>query len=398
MVKLPTPEEQAARPVGERGSTRPVPMRTRNHHNWGARFGRRRADPSLRAEPTTLHQIEEQVNRTVQLMERHGQRSDNNYPLAMDLLRLQYNLNFLIPCDKPECADNHAHDELSAPERLKFAVIAAASLFIDKADSSPQNIDVQNLLQSLQQQLQLEQQQVRQKVQQNRVEEEERDEDNDDNEGRFGSLKKQDVERLLGLADTQQPSRPKDRFTNRNDRLSILDIKKYLQQKQAAEKQSQQVRLSINDLLGLNDDKDALESSSSEENTRNDENPNGFSKVYVVLNTEAIKRSKNKDKLNSLLSSLLAAPAQSSGDRKKPPSYKGFVLNNKLNLNSLGRRLNRDSSEIYAKDMVEKERPMRPRESRSRDRGRERGGGGGSGGRTAIPYIRHRGDIYERDE
>jgi hypothetical protein len=27
----------------------------------------------------------------------------------------------------------------------------------------------------------------------------------------------------------------------------------------------------------------------------------------------------------------------------------------------------------------------------------DRGGGGGSGGRTAIPYIKNRGDIYERD-
>lgn len=34
---------------------------------------------------------------------------------------------------------------------------------------------------------------------------------------------------------------------------------------------------------------------------------------------------------------------------------------------------------------------------KKRYRNDRNGGGGGGAGRTAIPYIRHRGDIYERD-
>lgn len=282
-----------------------------------------------------------------------------------------------------------------------FTVIAAASLFVDKAVSAPQSIDVQNLLQSLQKQLQLEQRQVRQKEQLSRADEDEgREENEDEADGQsrsFGSLKKEDVERLLGLAPDNR-AREKNP-PNRNDgHISIQDLKRYLQQNQPRE--NQVIKLSPNDLLGLNN-RDAADSSSSEEQNKNEDNPNGFSKVYVVLNTEAIKKSRNKDKLNALLSSLLASPpVEQSSVNKKPLSYKGFLLSNQLN-NRLKRRLmNRDSSEIYAKEGGgDKDiRPMRPRgESRYRDH-RERGGGGGSGGRTAIPYIRHRGDIYERDE
>lgn len=61
------------------------------HRNWGARFGRRRHEMKGR-EPTTLHDLESLADRAVELMERHGPKSENNFFLVMDLLRLQYNL------------------------------------------------------------------------------------------------------------------------------------------------------------------------------------------------------------------------------------------------------------------------------------------------------------------
>ncbi|XP_075980149.1 uncharacterized protein LOC142979193 [Anticarsia gemmatalis] len=109
MVKLTEPSEQPARPVGERGSWRGP----RNHHNWGARFGRRRE--GMNPEPKGLLELEALAKRTVELMEKHGPKSEGNYQKAMDLLRLQYNLNFIVVCEK--CRGPHVNDEILAPER-----------------------------------------------------------------------------------------------------------------------------------------------------------------------------------------------------------------------------------------------------------------------------------------
>lgn len=90
MVNLTGPNDQAARPVGERGNIR-GPLPPRNHHNWGARFGRRRDEHKYK-EPTTLAEMEELAWRSALLMEKHGGESKHHFHTAMDLLRQQYNM------------------------------------------------------------------------------------------------------------------------------------------------------------------------------------------------------------------------------------------------------------------------------------------------------------------
>ncbi|KAL0851287.1 hypothetical protein ABMA28_007117 [Loxostege sticticalis] len=130
------------------------------------------------------------------------------------------------------------------------------------------------------------------------------------------------------------------------------------------------------------------------ENDRTEDRNNlgGYSKVYVILNPEAIAKSTNKQKLNDLLTKVLSLTAPSGLERKnrnRPKKYKGFSIVPEV----LSRRARRESREMYGKDSIEEDyRPKRQRGERGGG-----GGGGGAGGRTAIPYIRHRGDIYERD-
>ncbi|KAI5635763.1 hypothetical protein NE865_11559 [Phthorimaea operculella] len=109
MVNLPLKEDQ----------DRSVERLSRSHHQWGIRYGVRRRDPRLREEPTTLHQLEALATRAVELMEKHGPPCEGNFEIAMDLLRLQYNLNFKMVCGSEECSgsDSHCQDELLAPER-----------------------------------------------------------------------------------------------------------------------------------------------------------------------------------------------------------------------------------------------------------------------------------------
>ncbi|CAK1544639.1 unnamed protein product [Leptosia nina] len=89
------------------------PMLPRNHHNWGSRYGRSREE--MKKMPIGLLQLEEQARRTVTLMEKHGSQSERNYHVAMDLVRLQHNLNFIVLCEK--CNGPHINDEMLAPER-----------------------------------------------------------------------------------------------------------------------------------------------------------------------------------------------------------------------------------------------------------------------------------------
>ncbi|XP_063358065.1 uncharacterized protein LOC134647638 [Cydia amplana] len=113
MVNLPRPVEQVARPVGERGSDRH--QGTRSHHQWGARYGRRREQMRQRPEPATLLELEHLAAKTVALMEKYAPKSENNFPMAMQLLRLQHNLHFMMVCEN--CHGTHNYDELLAPER-----------------------------------------------------------------------------------------------------------------------------------------------------------------------------------------------------------------------------------------------------------------------------------------
>ncbi|XP_021206336.1 uncharacterized protein LOC114239300 [Bombyx mandarina] len=110
MVNLPSPQEQPVRNARQAGSVR----FTRNHHNWGARYGRHR-DAMRDKEPTTVYELDSLAVHTEELMEKYTPKSNKNYAIAMDLLRLQYNLNFMIACE--HCNGNHGIDELIAPER-----------------------------------------------------------------------------------------------------------------------------------------------------------------------------------------------------------------------------------------------------------------------------------------
>ncbi|XP_053615469.1 uncharacterized protein LOC128678146 [Plodia interpunctella] len=111
---------------------------------------------------------------------------------------------------------------------------------------------------------------------------------------------------------------------------------------------------------------------------RNERSLSDYSKVYIILNPDAVRNSQNKRKIANLISRLLSRSSQTEDD---------------LLLGAYANRQNRrDGAEkgAYMKDSFE-ERPKRPRYNNYG------GGGGGGGGRTAIPYIRNRGDIYVRD-
>ncbi|RVE49362.1 hypothetical protein evm_005977 [Chilo suppressalis] len=124
----------------------------------------------------------------------------------------------------------------------------------------------------------------------------------------------------------------------------------------------------------------------------NDNNEEEYSKIYVILNPEAIEKSENKENLNKLLTRILSLTSSSWDLKEKKRDnkrlYKGFPVKTGL----LSRRVRRDSREMYAKDSMDDD--YKPKRNRG-----ERGGGGigVAGGRTAIPYIKNRGDIYERD-
>ncbi|XP_075971349.1 uncharacterized protein LOC142973492 [Anticarsia gemmatalis] len=106
-----------------------------------------------------------------------------------------------------------------------------------------------------------------------------------------------------------------------------------------------------------------------------------YSKIYVLLNTEAVEKSPHtKDAVNNLISKLfsLSSPSQRDRTKLKQNRYLGFSLKQNAN-----RRRGRESREMYSPSNSGEDKPKRGR---------------ASAGHTAIPYIRHRGDnIYERD-
>ncbi|XP_028176390.1 uncharacterized protein LOC114364420 [Ostrinia furnacalis] len=115
MVNLPGPNEQPAREMGERSRERAQ----RGFRQWGHRFGRRREEMRI-AEPTSLHQLEELAWRSVEIMLKQesnkGRTVAESFKTAMELLRLQYNMNFIVLCER--CGARHGYDDmLMAPER-----------------------------------------------------------------------------------------------------------------------------------------------------------------------------------------------------------------------------------------------------------------------------------------
>ncbi|XP_045528357.1 uncharacterized protein LOC123716587 [Pieris brassicae] len=109
-----------------------------------------------------------------------------------------------------------------------------------------------------------------------------------------------------------------------------------------------------------------------------------YSKVYLVLDPQAKISTADVKRIGEMVSSLISS--QGMLETKPPPKkaarYKGFVLMDDF----LGRRRNRDSIEKFSKDSIE--RDYKPKRARNDYAG---------GGRTAIPYIGHRGDIYEKE-
>ncbi|CAH2102678.1 unnamed protein product [Euphydryas editha] len=114
MVNLTSTNEQAASAIGEGSSSLRAPLPPRNHHNWGGSLGRRRSELKDK-EPTTLTELEELAKKAAKLMDKYGGTPENNYVVAMDLLRQQYNMNFVVVCEK--CKGSHLYDNIIAPER-----------------------------------------------------------------------------------------------------------------------------------------------------------------------------------------------------------------------------------------------------------------------------------------
>ncbi|CAH2102677.1 unnamed protein product [Euphydryas editha] len=118
---------------------------------------------------------------------------------------------------------------------------------------------------------------------------------------------------------------------------------------------------------------------------------NDYFKVYLVLNPESNLSSSDVKDIDNLISSLFLknvpnkkATIKDHHTDKWIRRYKGFVIRD-------NRRRFKESQEKFApKDSIEND--YRPKRGRGGDYG------GGGAGRTAIPYIRHRGDIYERLE
>lgn len=82
MVNLTNTNEQAAFTMGEGSSSR-APLTPRNHHNWRKLMVK---------EPTTLRELEKLAKKAAKLMKKYGGTSDENVVVAMDLLRLEYNM------------------------------------------------------------------------------------------------------------------------------------------------------------------------------------------------------------------------------------------------------------------------------------------------------------------
>ncbi|XP_073957609.1 uncharacterized protein isoform X2 [Choristoneura fumiferana] len=313
---------------------------------------------------------------------------------------------------------------------LILTLFLAADVGIHKAFAQ---VDLQNILQALQLQLQHQQdeqlEQVRQKYQHHRAK--------DDGDSRFGSLKPQEVQTLIQEAlqdrneDTVQ-SQPesytykKKRHEHSTDNQALDNLNTYAlwqginsdredqssdsrtlekllgyqeserkKNKKSLKKYQDSYLDHLNELLSLASGEDKKQqryqshqaqrpkqpllpnyllgdTSYLDTTNRADDDLNKYSKIYVILNVDAVNTSQNQNRVTDLVSSLLSS-ATSQKDRrgtKRAPRYKGFLVHHG------SRRSNAGDSELEFKS-------KRPRSHDS--------------GRTPIPYIRHRGDIYEKD-
>ncbi|XP_063616167.1 uncharacterized protein LOC134789518 [Cydia splendana] len=125
---------------------------------------------------------------------------------------------------------------------------------------------------------------------------------------------------------------------------------------------------------------DMLGSSTNDKTITDEEDEDDNSPVYVIVKVDDfLKRGTDKSS-NNAVSSLLKSFSSSQKDRSnigQEDRYKGFRVRGPYY------RRARDSSETYSSREVEEKRPTRQRAY--------------GGGRTPIPYIKHRGDIYEKD-
>ncbi|KAF9816088.1 hypothetical protein SFRURICE_003639 [Spodoptera frugiperda] len=113
-----------------------------------------------------------------------------------------------------------------------------------------------------------------------------------------------------------------------------------------------------------------------------------YSKIVVVFNPEAVRKRKNKNSINNLVSKILSVSSATSENgqkaKRKPFQYERFDVN---------------EDRVQRRYSQSKERHAR-RDSMAEEYNQKRSirNGGVAAGRTAIPYIKHRGDIYEREE
>lgn len=196
-----------------------------------------------------------------------------------------------------------------------FVVIAATILQINNVYSAPlTENDVEHVLQTLQNLLQQEHSKKQKVYQDQRL-----DDDDDDDTDQYGSLKNYQVKNLLHLSKGDR-HKPRDKVRQRSnnhdlnkDQLGQQILEQLLHTKQDRSNKKRKFRVKQkakkhrqlpNDLLGslgLSEDR------VSQLDYTNENNDNGagldlsdYSKVYVVLNSEAVKSSKNKRKLNDL--------------------------------------------------------------------------------------------------
>ncbi|XP_061708693.1 uncharacterized protein LOC133518922 [Cydia pomonella] len=123
---------------------------------------------------------------------------------------------------------------------------------------------------------------------------------------------------------------------------------------------------------------DILGSSTYDNGFSDEENDNSL--VFVIVKGDDFQNRKTDKSSNNMASSLWKLLSSSQKDRNnigQEHRYKGFRVRDSY-------RRARDSSETYSSREIEEKRPL----SRPRAYG---------GGRTPIPYIKHRGDIYEKD-
>lgn len=172
-------------------------------------------------------------------------------------------------------------------------------------------LDIQNLLQSLQKQMRKDQQ-----SQQKNPSLYNEDNDSSLSTGRFGSLKKEDLDSIVPIEtidDKYRNNKDDSRNAARVERLARQVLEQVFQdrnEQNRAEGRSKK-RIEVNNLLyynkGDNSNSDEYDNTDSD-STESDDNKedlnigslSDYSKVYVVLNSEAIKKSKNVNMLNDL--------------------------------------------------------------------------------------------------